>query len=60
MGGCGIVLLTMLPFTPLAPALGLAALPSTFFAWLLLIVLCYMLLATVIKNLYIKKYGELL
>lgn len=60
MGGCGIALLTVLPFTPLAHALGLTALPPVYFGWLALTVVCYMLLVTVVKKLYIKKYGELL
>ena len=54
----GIAVLTCIPFTPLAPALGLTALPAVYFAWLALIVVCYMALATLLKKLYIRRYGE--
>lgn len=56
----GIAVLTAIPFTPLGTALGLAALPAVYFAWLASTIICYMLLATILKNLYIRKYGELL
>jgi Mg2+-importing ATPase len=56
----GIVVLTMIPFTSAAQALKLARLPGIYFAWLALIVVCYMVFATVLKRVYIKRYGELL
>ena len=56
----GIAVLTIIPFTPLGTALGLAALPAVYFAWLALTILCYMALATMLKNLYVRRYGELL
>jgi Mg2+-importing ATPase len=56
----GIAVLTSIPFTPLGTMLGLAAPPAQYFAWLALIVVCYMTLVTVVKKLYIRKYGELL
>lgn len=52
--------MTLLPFTPLAAPLGLCALPPVYFAYLALIVLGYMVLATLMKKLYIRKYHELL
>lgn len=55
-----IAAVTVIPFTPFGSALGLAALPPVYFAWLALTVACYMLLATVVKNLYVRKYKELL
>lgn len=58
LAGIGIV--TMIPFTPLGTMLGLSALPAVYFLWLALIIGCYMLLATMMKKIYIKKYGELL
>ena len=39
---------------------GLASLPGEYFSWLAAITLAYMLLATMMKKLYIKRYGELL
>ena len=56
----GIGLVTVLPFTPLAAALDLTALPPVYFLWLAGIVLGYMAVATFMKNVYIRRYGELL
>ena len=56
----GIAVVTLLPFTPLAAPLGLCALPPVYFAYLALIVLGYMVLTTLMKKLYIRKYHELL
>jgi Mg2+-importing ATPase len=56
----GSLVVTLLPFTPVASALGLTALPAFYFPWLALIILGYMLTATLVKKLYVKKYGELL
>lgn len=56
----GILAVTVIPFTPLASALGLVALPAVYFVWLAMIVLGYMILATVMKKLYVRKFGELL
>jgi Mg2+-importing ATPase len=56
----GIVVVTVIPFTPFGTALGLAKLPTITFAWLALTIACYMVLATIIKRLYVKHYGELL
>lgn len=56
----GICIITGIPFTPLGTALGLTALPPVYFLWLAVFVLGYMLLATVMKKVYIRRYGELL
>lgn len=56
----GIAVLTVIPFTPLGRILGLAALPPVYFVWLVGTITCYMVLATVMKNLYVRRYGELL
>ena len=57
----GIAALTSIPFIPrLAEVLQLAALPAIYFAWLALTIFLYMILATVFKKIFIKKYGELL
>ncbi|MFV0401403.1 MAG: magnesium-translocating P-type ATPase [Oscillospiraceae bacterium] len=60
LGLTGILVATIIPFTPFGTMIGLAALPLQFFGWLALTVLCYMLLVTVVKKLYIRRYGELL
>jgi Mg2+-importing ATPase len=56
----GIVALTAIPFTPLGEGIGLAPLPAVYFAWLAGTVVLYMLLVTVFKQVFIKRYGELL
>ncbi len=56
----GIALLTVIPFTPFGASIGLGRLPGEFFLYLAGTIVLYMLSATIVKNLYIKKYGELL
>lgn len=56
----GITFVTAIPFTPLGSLLGLAPLPPVYFAWLALTIACYMFLATFMKKMYVRKYGELL
>lgn len=56
----GIAIATAIPFTPLGPLLGFAALPGSYFAWLGAIVIGYMLLVTLVKKLYVRRFGELL
>lgn len=56
----GIAVLTSIPFSPAAEALGLAPLPLEYYGFLLLTVLCYMVLATVMKRVFVKRYGALL
>jgi Mg2+-importing ATPase len=51
---------TITPYMPFGKALGMAAMPSVYFSWLIAMVLCYMFLATFMKSMYIKRYGELL
>ena len=54
----GIAVVTVIPFTPLSRGLELAALPPVYFLWLTGIVAGYMALATVMKKIYIRRYGE--
>ena len=56
----GIAVLTLIPFSPLGPALGLGALPVEYFLFLIPCILLYMALATSLKKSYVKRYGELL
>lgn len=56
----GIVVLTILPFTPIGTALGFVALPASYFAYLIPCILLYMALATSLKKAYVRHYGELL
>ncbi len=56
----GIIVLTLIPFTAFGTQIGLAALPPVYFAWLALTVVLYMALAQWFKNIYVRRYGELL
>ena len=56
----GISVITIIPFTPIAEGIGLTELPTQYFLYLAMIVSGYMLLVTIIKKIYIKKYRELL
>jgi len=56
----GIAVLTAIPFTTVGAAIGLAPLPRVFFAWLALTVLLYMVLVTIVKKVFIRRFGELL
>lgn len=54
----GIAVVTALPFSSLAPALSLAALPGSCFLWLAAILLGYLALATAVKQSYIRRFGQ--
>jgi len=56
----GIAVLTIIPFTAIGKTIGLAALPFSFFPWLLLTIFLYMMLVTLFKKIYARKYGQLL
>jgi Mg2+-importing ATPase len=56
----GITVLTIIPFTGFGASIGFLPLPSVYFAWLALTILLYMGLATLLKTVFIKRYGELL
>ena len=56
----GIALLTIIPFTGFGKSIGLAPLPGIYFLYLAITVILYMALVTVVKNLYVKRYKELL
>ena len=56
----GILLFTILTFTPAGHLIGLTSLPLPYFAFLSVIVLLYLMLVTWAKSWYIKKYRELL
>ena len=56
----GIAVLTVIPFTAFGAAIGLAALPSVYFAWLALTIVLYMALVTAFKMIFVRRYGELL
>ena len=55
-----IIVGTVIPYTPLGAGLGMVALPAIYFAWLAGIIFAYMVLITVVKKIFVKKYGDLL
>jgi len=56
----GIFVLTCIPFTGFGKSIGLLPLPPVYFAWLALTIFLYMVLATCLKKVFIRRYGELL
>lgn len=56
----GLALVTWLPASPIADALGLMALPASFFALLIGIVTAYIALTQLAKRRHIARHGELL
>lgn len=54
----GIALVTVIPFTPLAAPLEMAALPPVYFLLLGILVAGYMLLVTAVKKLYVRRYDQ--
>jgi Mg2+-importing ATPase len=56
----GIAFGTIIPYTLLGTELNMSPLPFIYFPYLGAIILAYMLLATVMKKVFVWKYGELL
>ena len=56
----GIAVGTVIPYTPLSLPLKMLKLPFAFFPYLCGIILAYMLLATLMKKIFVMRYGELL
>lgn len=56
----GLALVTWLPASPIADALGLMTLPASFFALLIGIVTAYIALTQLAKRRYVARHGELL
>jgi Mg2+-importing ATPase len=56
----GITAGTVIPYTWLGAQLNMAPLPFHYFPWLFGIILAYMLMATIMKKIFVWKYGELL
>ncbi|MCL2881275.1 MAG: magnesium-translocating P-type ATPase [Coriobacteriia bacterium] len=55
----GILVGGVLPYTPLAATLGFARPPLIFYAVLLVTIVAYLILVSVVKKFYTKRYGEL-
>jgi len=56
----GIAIGTIIPYTWLGTQLDMTRLPFVYFPWLIATILAYMVLATVMKKIFVWKYGELL
>lgn len=56
----GIIVGTILPFTDFGAGLGLVGLPTAYWLWLAVTILAYLLLVTLVKHVYVKRYQELL
>ena len=56
----GIICFTFIAMTPIGSFIGMTSLPLLYFIFLIVIVSCYLVMITVIKNLYLSKYKKLL
>ncbi|OQO71099.1 magnesium-translocating P-type ATPase [Enterococcus villorum] len=56
----GIAVGSVLPFTGFGAELGLMPLPGEYWIWLVVTILAYLALVTMVKNFYVRKFGELL
>ena len=56
----GIAAGTIIPYTWLGKQLDMTHLPPVYFAWLVATIFAYMILATIMKKIFVWKYGELL
>ncbi|WP_275373029.1 magnesium-translocating P-type ATPase [Clostridium tertium] len=56
----GIAVGTIIPYTAFGKALDMVAMPAIYFPCLIVIIILYMILATILKKAFIKRYGELL
>lgn len=57
---CAIILGTSVPYTGFGASIGMVPMPPVYFIWLVGIIFGYMVLATILKKAYVKKFGELL
>jgi Mg2+-importing ATPase len=56
----GIAAGTIIPYTWLGRQLDMTHLPPEYFIWLIATIIAYMTLATIMKKIFVWKYGELL
>jgi Mg2+-importing ATPase len=56
----GIIAGTIIPYTMLGHNLGMLPPPGAFYPYLIGTALCYMLLTTILKKIFVMRYGELL
>ncbi|HPY75052.1 MAG: magnesium-translocating P-type ATPase [Planctomycetes bacterium] len=58
--GCTVAVGTIIPYTKLGVALDFISMPVDFWFYLLTVVFLYLSITTIVKNIYIRKYGKLL
>ncbi len=58
--GLAILVGTVIPYTPLGRMVDMNQMPIIYFLYLALTICAYMFLVTIVKKVYIKKYGKLL
>lgn len=51
---------TIIPYTNFGKILGMSPMPTVYFLWLGAMILSYMVLVTILKKIYIRRYGEFL
>ncbi|XJS10418.1 magnesium-translocating P-type ATPase [Aerococcaceae bacterium WGS1372] len=56
----GIVIGTLVPFTSLGTALDLTTVPTNFWFLLIIVIVSYLVLVTIVKHYYVKRFGDLL
>lgn len=56
----GIAVGTAIPYTPIGEMIGMLPMPGIYFPFLVATIVGYMLLATIVKKIFVKRYGELL
>ncbi len=57
MTSCAVAIGIILPMSPFAHMFGMQALPGSYFIFLVLTVLCYMILTQSLKGIYVRKFG---
>lgn len=56
----GIIIGTIIPYTTFGTAIDLYPMPFIYFPCLILTILLYMILVTILKRVFVRRYGELL
>ena len=56
----GITFFTVLAMTPIGHLIGMTTLPAVYFGFLFVTVFCYLLLVTLAKKIYVKRYHSLI
>ncbi|MDQ0360982.1 magnesium-translocating P-type ATPase [Breznakia pachnodae] len=55
-----VVVMTVIPYTPIGEFLELTPLPFIYYVWIVGFMVLYFALTSFVKHIYVKKYGELL